>query len=244
MDLYQILAKSKETKTLTPAKLRFLWEQMLVAVRDVHNMNIIHADIKPGNFLMVAGQLKIIDFGLAMEEVPGQEYVLKKNILGTREFMSPEVWAAYKIENGEVDREAMAAYEGIKYTKKVDIWALGIILYNVVYGTQPFCNVPGGKYARIKAFADLNLQVEFPELNKLDRDPALVDTLKKCLQKDPSKRATAEELLNHSYLQPTSFMPSDEQLSVAKICPSCLSTRKAMTRISNMRSRNNSSLLC
>ena len=34
--------------------------------------------------------------------------------------MSPEVWAAYKIENGEVDREAMAAYEGIKYTKKVD----------------------------------------------------------------------------------------------------------------------------
>ena len=148
-------------------------------------MNIIHADIKPGNFLMVSGQLKIIDFGLAMEVTPGQDYVLKKNILGTREYMSPEVWASYVIENGEVDREAMAEGEGIKYTKMIDIWALGIILYNVVYGAIPFCNVPGqkikdiswlitlqtftgGKYARIKAFADMDLPVDFPNLDNMD----------------------------------------------------------------------------
>ena len=71
MDLFQVLAAARENDNLTPSKLRFYWEQMLQAVRDVHNMNIIHADIKPGNFLLVAGQLKLIDFGLAMEEVPG-----------------------------------------------------------------------------------------------------------------------------------------------------------------------------
>ena len=51
----------------------------------------MHADIKPGNFLLVAGELKLIDFGLAMELVPGQEYVQKKYLLGTKDYMSPEV---------------------------------------------------------------------------------------------------------------------------------------------------------
>ena len=112
--------------------------------RDVHNTNILHADIKPGNFLLVAGELKLIDFGLAMELVPGQEFVQKKYLLGTKDYMSPEVYAGYVIENGEIDREATAQGEGVRYTKKVDIWALGIILYQIVYSNLPFSNVPGG----------------------------------------------------------------------------------------------------
>ena len=151
-------------------------------------MNIIHADIKPGNFLLVAGQLKLIDFGLAMEEIPGQSYVEKQQMLGTKEFMSPEVLSAYKFENGEIDREAMANRDSIKYTKMVDIWALGIILYNIVYETQPFSNVPGrlinsysrrvidifagGKNARIQAFANPDLPVEFSPIDNID--PALL----------------------------------------------------------------------
>ena len=84
-------------------------------------MNIIHADIKPGNFLMVAGQLKLIDFGFAMETIPGrnnsileintdhsflgqQDYVQKKSLFGTKDFMSPEVFAGYIFENGEIDK--------------------------------------------------------------------------------------------------------------------------------------------
>ena len=127
--------------------------------RDVHAMNIIHADIKPGNFLMVAGQLKLIDFGLAMECIPGKKYLIlwffitsdvsgqdfvqKRNLLGTKDYMSPEILSGYIIENGELDREAMMESEGVRYTKMVDIWALGIILYNTIFTTQPFCNVPG-----------------------------------------------------------------------------------------------------
>ena len=53
------------------------------------------------------------------------------------------MYAGYVIENGEIDREATSQSEGVKYTKKIDIWALGIILYQTVYSNLPFSNVPG-----------------------------------------------------------------------------------------------------
>ena len=55
-----------------------------------------------------------------------------------------KVYAGYVIEDGEINKEATAQSDGVKYTKKVDIWALGIILYQIVFGSQPFSNVPGG----------------------------------------------------------------------------------------------------
>ena len=84
---------------------------------------------------------KIIIF--ITSDVSGQDFVQKKNLLGTKDYMSPEILSGYIIENGELDREAMMESEGVRYTKMVDIWALGIILYNTIFTTQPFCNVPG-----------------------------------------------------------------------------------------------------
>lgn len=211
---------------------RYLWEQMLEAVQEVHDHNIIHADLKPGNFLLVTGQLKVIDFGLAIDLQPGSDFAVRQFIGGTKEYMSPETLAGYIIEHGEINRDAMSKSNGVKVSFKSDIWALGIILYHTVYGDLPFSSVPGGRTAKIQALADPNTPVEFD--NTTNIDPLLLDTMKRCLQKSPEKRATIKELLNHPYLRPdlaadTGSMPS------SRICNVCKSRENKLAKMTKKR---------
>ena len=68
----------------------------------------MHADLKPSNFLLVRGQLKVIDFGLAGFLEPGEEFIDRDCVMGTRNFISPESFAFFIIdEQGTIDLEAM-----------------------------------------------------------------------------------------------------------------------------------------
>ena len=230
-DLYELVQKHKNQKTLTPTRLRHFWEQMLTAVLDVHRANIVHADIKPGNFLSVGGELKIIDFGMACELPPGQDHYVRNSVCGTREYMAPEVYQGVLFE----DDDDPDAEKCIKITPKVDVWALGIFLYQTVYGILPFAEVPGGKIAKIVALCGKH-PVEFAKKENLD--PQLLDTMKRCLEKDPAKRATIEELLVHPYLQPL----HQAQSSTPRVCFSCKSKERAMARIKHKRTRDSNSL--
>ena len=64
-DLGLIFKEYRQKEKLSINKIRFFWEEILKCVEAVHNKNIIHLDLKPENFLMVSGVLKVIDFGLA-----------------------------------------------------------------------------------------------------------------------------------------------------------------------------------
>ena len=80
---------------------------MLESVRAIHALRVVHADLKPANFVLVKGHLKVIDFGLAGEVAEGEEYLLRDFVGGTRDYMSPESLECYIIENGALNIELM-----------------------------------------------------------------------------------------------------------------------------------------
>ena len=99
---------------------------MLKSVSVVHKMNIVHSDLKPANFLIVNGTLKIIDFGIASKISDDKTHVTKDNTMGTFNYMSPEA-----IQSGE----------NVKIGVKSDVWSLGCILYQMVYKKLPFGHI-------------------------------------------------------------------------------------------------------
>ena len=216
--LSTVLRSLTHHATLTPSKLRFYWEQMLEALQTIHTEGVVHADVKPANFLLVQGHLKLIDFGFAVQAEPGEEFVIRNYVGGTKDYMSPESLSHYVIEEGSIDLEAMKRNQcPIKVGFKSDIWALGVILYQLVYdGIAPFSSIPGGKAGKLKALISPEVAVEFEPLD----DRTLMNTMKICLEKDPTKRADLDTLLKHPFLRPNmclegvqlpSLMPKPEK---------------------------------
>jgi serine/threonine-protein kinase RIO1 len=71
--------------------IRLMWQQMLSAVRCIHEARIVHGDLKPANFLLVKGALKLIDFGIAKAiQSDDTTSIMRENQIGTLNYMSPE----------------------------------------------------------------------------------------------------------------------------------------------------------
>ncbi len=184
---------------------RYYWEQMLESVLAIHDEHIVHSDLKPNNFVLVRGHLKVIDLGLSVELRPGQQFVRRDFLGGTRDYMSPESLQCYVIEDGAIDVQAMRDNKvaGIMVGYKSDVWSLGVILYQLSYGgVVPFSRVPGGRLGKLKAVISPQIPVDFEPLS----DPLLMDVLQQALRKDPHQRANVQQLLQHQFLRPNNSL--------------------------------------
>lgn len=132
----------------------------------LHNQGVVHRDLKPGNIFIEHGSLKIGDYGLS-RRISGSEGGDLSRGVGTPYYMAPE------IKNGN-------------YTASIDIYACGIILYEMVTGLRPF----NGETPYEVLMKHIT---ETPDLTKL---PAPYrEVVGRALEKDPAKRyATAAEL--------------------------------------------------
>ncbi|KAM4690321.1 serine/threonine-protein kinase Nek9 isoform 2-T2 [Rhinophrynus dorsalis] len=150
--------------------------QIVSAVSCIHRAGILHRDIKTLNiFLTKANLIKLGDYGLAKQL--SSEYSMAETCVGTLYYMSPELC------------------QGVKYSFKSDIWAVGCVLYELLTLTRTF-----------DATNPLNLCVKIVQGNwamELDNSvysQELIDVVRACLQQDPEKRPTADEILGRPLL--------------------------------------------
>lgn len=110
--------KIKQQKGIEENECRDYFIQVINAISYMHKQGLAHRDIKPENLLIDGdNNIKLCDFGGAVKIEEGKE---RSTFFGTYEYMAPEV------------------IEGNNYNCSVDIWALGILLYESLHGYSPF----------------------------------------------------------------------------------------------------------
>ncbi|XP_057444021.1 serine/threonine-protein kinase MPS1 isoform X2 [Lotus japonicus] len=189
-------------ETIDENWLRFYWQQILQAVNTIHEERIVHSDLKPANFLLVKGSLKLIDFGIAKAIMSDTTNIQRDSQVGTLSYMSPEAFLCNETDaNGNI----------IKCGRPSDIWSLGCILYQMVYGRTPFSEYKTF-WAKFKVITDPNHEITYEPVSNI----WLVDLMKRCLAWDRNQRWRIPQLLQHPFLVPP--VPRHPSLSQDNNC--------------------------
>jgi serine/threonine-protein kinase TTK/MPS1 len=169
---------------------RLYWQQMLEAVHAIHEQNVVHSDLKPANFVLVKGRLKLIDFGIANTIAADTTNIVRDTQIGTINFISPEALNA-------VDETINGTHARYKLGRASDVWSLGVILHKMLFDEHlfPMTNIAH----KLKAICS---QVEFDFSSKPCELPHAADVLHGCLRRQPKQRMTIPELLAHDFLHP------------------------------------------
>ena len=155
-----------------------IMEKILSAINFLHNLGICHRDIKPENFMFSSSdpdsEIKIIDFGLSKKFISDN---CMNDIVGTPFYVAPEV------------------LQGV-YTNACDIWSVGVVLYAMLSGKPPFTGTSSEVLNKVSKAA-----VFFPERSWRNISVEAKDFILKMLERNPEKRFTAKQCLEHSWFK-------------------------------------------
>ncbi|KAA6381679.1 MAG: putative NEK protein kinase [Streblomastix strix] len=165
--------------------------QIVSAVNQLHDINIIHGDVKPENILMTEDfRIKLSDFGLARKLQEGREYIT--HLGGSTLFLSPELLQSQSTQS-DGTRYGKKEPQKLVQTRAADIYSIGVMLFELLAQRNPFIDNNEGDISLFEIITRI-INEEPAELPSHYSD-SLKNLIKRMLAKDPSRRITAEAIL-------------------------------------------------
>lgn len=174
----------KKKGKISEARALLIFLDIIEGYKALYKNNILHRDLKPENILMAPNGVKISDFSFAKMVRPDQiNQMIEQSFVGTPVYSPLEI------------------LEGKKYSSKCDVWSLGIIFYQMLFGRFPFIwkamlknDLMGGIGKLINEIKKNPL--DFPDSVKISKK--IKNLLEKLLEKEESKRISWEEVFKES----------------------------------------------
>lgn len=169
--------------TLSEKKTKYIMKQLFEALQHVHRMNIAHRDLKPENILLDENlNVKLTDFGFARLLQPGEKLF---ELVGTPGYLAPELLKTNMFEGAD------------GYSKEVDLWACGVIMFTLLIGCPPFWHRK--QMIMLRNIMEGRYSFTSPEWDDITDAPK--DLISKLLVVDPKKRFSVDEALQHEFFQ-------------------------------------------
>ncbi|KAI8850336.1 kinase-like domain-containing protein [Chytridium lagenaria] len=164
MDLFECIERRER---LSEGQARFVFGQVANAVRYLHGKGVVHRDIKDENIIIDANlNVRLIDFGSATVEPVSAPHHTHQTFTGTITYASPEILRGER-------------YKG----KPADVWALGVLLYTILYGVAPFLSSEQAMHFPVRCDGKVGMLLGW------------------MLMKEPGRRPSLEEVLKHPWMR-------------------------------------------
>ncbi|CAD8050293.1 unnamed protein product [Paramecium sonneborni] len=182
-DLKQYMA---EKKILEEEQAIKMIKQIANGLKQIVSNNFIHRDLKPANILIHDEQCKIADFGFSR---PLPSECVMESLVGTPLYMAPQILTKQQ------------------YTSKCDIWSLGLIFYEMLFGTLPWIAT---NYMEL-IYRINNCKLTFPKNNKISKES--MSFIQGCLHKDEFQRFSWNDVFLHPLIKPQMKITLDQGMN-------------------------------
>ncbi|XP_052189362.1 calcium-dependent protein kinase 26 [Diospyros lotus] len=206
---------------------RVLFRQLMQVVTYCHEKGVVHRDLKPENILLTikasSSPIKLADFGLATYIRPGQSL---HGTVGSPFYIAPEVLSG-------------------SYNQEADVWSSGVILYILLSGMPPFWGKTKSRIFDAVRTADLR----FPSDPWDHISDSAKELIRGMLCTDPSKRLTAQQVLDHAWISHPAPHSEDFYQCQKQICGKLDMARSSfsssfMSRSQDISFSNGSPIIC